>query len=67
MRLRYELRAPSTDPDVPGGVMMFASSLFSAAKWCHETLGATAVDRLTGTTHDRTTLPAPPARTIKES
>lgn len=65
MSPRYELHAPSTDPDVPGTLLAFASSLYAAAKWVHDSVGATAVDRTTGTTHDRTTLPAP--RTTKES
>lgn len=60
--IRYELHAPSTDPDVPGATLAFSRSRSGAAKWCHDTVGATATDRVTGATLDATTLPAPASR-----
>lgn len=64
---RYELHAPAVDPEVPGRLMAFCASLNGAAKWCHDTVGATATDRKTGKTLDSTVLPKPPDWTMKES
>lgn len=56
--VRYELRAPSSDPEVPGGTQAFTASLASAVKWLANRPGNTVYDRARGRLLTRDILPA---------